>query len=113
VPADATWAVLRMWTRDAERGGRFLVHTMQLLPRRSCRSHETQKMLSLTAEAPTVLPFQLTVSHCYLLLFFLVLSLILSPFLRSCFSFSLVLSYSVSFLWSCLLFSIFFWSFLL
>ncbi|XP_013176640.1 PREDICTED: tripeptidyl-peptidase 2 [Papilio xuthus] len=57
-PADATWAVLRLSTAERERSGRFLVHTMQLLPQRSCRSHETHKLLNVTAEAPTYLPFQ-------------------------------------------------------
>ncbi|XP_068626596.1 tripeptidyl-peptidase 2 [Battus philenor] len=58
-PPEATWAVLRLSTSDRERSGRFLVHTMQLLSHRSCRSHETQKMVNVTAEAPTLLPFQL------------------------------------------------------
>ncbi|XP_075977565.1 tripeptidyl-peptidase II [Anticarsia gemmatalis] len=57
VPPEATWGVLRISTADAEKTGRFLVHTMQLLPRQSCRCHETQKMLNVCAEAPTVLPF--------------------------------------------------------
>ncbi|XP_059046932.1 tripeptidyl-peptidase 2 [Achroia grisella] len=57
-PNGATWGVLKMWTSDQEKTGRFLVHTMQLLPRRSCRCHETQKMVNVTGEAPTLLPFQ-------------------------------------------------------
>ncbi|CAH0592745.1 unnamed protein product [Chrysodeixis includens] len=59
VPPEATWGVLRISTDDKEKTGRFLVHTMQLLPKRSCRCHETQKMINVNAEAPTVLPFQL------------------------------------------------------
>lgn len=62
VPRGATWGVVRLRTRSAGSAGRFLVHCMQLLPRRSCRSHETQKMLNVTAEAPAVLPFQVVVS---------------------------------------------------
>lgn len=62
VPPEATWGVLRISTDDKEKTGRFLVHTMQLLPKRSCRCHETQKMINVNAEAPTVLPFQLVVS---------------------------------------------------
>ncbi|XP_063827389.1 tripeptidyl-peptidase 2 [Ostrinia nubilalis] len=58
VPPDATWGVLKMWTREQDKTGRFLVHAMQILPRRSCRCHETQKMLNVTTDAPTVLPFQ-------------------------------------------------------
>ncbi|KAJ8735983.1 hypothetical protein PYW08_006639 [Mythimna loreyi] len=59
VPPEATWGILRISTEDKEKTGRFLVHTMQLLPKKSCRSHETQKMITVTAEAPTFLPFQL------------------------------------------------------
>ncbi|XP_052750158.1 tripeptidyl-peptidase 2 [Galleria mellonella] len=57
-PQGATWGVLKMWTTDHNNSGRFLVHTMQLLPRRSCRCHETQKMVNVSSEAPTLLPFQ-------------------------------------------------------
>ncbi|XP_022822336.1 tripeptidyl-peptidase 2 isoform X2 [Spodoptera litura] len=58
VPPEATWGVLKISTEDKEKTGRFLIHTMQLLPKKSCRCHETQKMINVTAEAPTVLPFQ-------------------------------------------------------
>ncbi|KAG6441933.1 hypothetical protein O3G_MSEX002060 [Manduca sexta] len=58
-PTEATWGVLKISTEDKEKTGRFLVHTMQILPRRSCRSHEMQKMVNVTAEAPTVLHFPL------------------------------------------------------
>ncbi|CAH2050950.1 unnamed protein product, partial [Iphiclides podalirius] len=44
---------------DVERTGRFLVHAMQLLPQRSCRASETQKMLNVSAEAPALVHFQL------------------------------------------------------
>lgn len=71
VPVEATWGVVRLSTRDAQGGGgRFLVHCMQLAPRRSCRDHETQKMLVLTADSPAVLPFQLLVTHYFLLFCF-------------------------------------------
>ncbi|XP_026317866.1 tripeptidyl-peptidase 2 isoform X2 [Hyposmocoma kahamanoa] len=59
-PQEATWGVLRMTTEDKETTGRFLVHAMQILPKKSCRCHETQKLLNVNAEAPTVLPFQIT-----------------------------------------------------
>uniref|UniRef100_A0A2A4JXG6 Uncharacterized protein n=1 Tax=Heliothis virescens TaxID=7102 RepID=A0A2A4JXG6_HELVI len=58
-PQDATWAVLKISTESKEKTGRFLIHTMQLLPKRSCRCHEMQKMINVTAEIPTVLPFQI------------------------------------------------------
>ncbi|CAG9796314.1 unnamed protein product [Diatraea saccharalis] len=58
VPPEATWGVLKISTEEKDKTGRFLVHTMQMLPRRSCRCHETQKMINVTSEAPTLLPFQ-------------------------------------------------------
>lgn len=62
VPPEATWGVLKMATEDKEIVGRFLVHVMQLLPRKSCKSQETQKMLSVSNEVPTLLPFGVVVS---------------------------------------------------
>ncbi|KAH9635138.1 hypothetical protein HF086_000859 [Spodoptera exigua] len=58
VPPEATWGVLKISTEDKEKTGRFLIHTMQLLPKRSCRCHETQKMINVTSEAPASLHFQ-------------------------------------------------------
>ncbi|CAK1540376.1 unnamed protein product [Leptosia nina] len=68
-PLEATWGVLKVsLVQDnqgghsataGEAGGRFLVHCMQLAPLRSCRTHETHKMISITNEAPTLLPFQI------------------------------------------------------
>ncbi|XP_047041044.1 tripeptidyl-peptidase 2 [Helicoverpa zea] len=58
-PQEATWAVLKISTESKEKTGRFLIHTMQLLPKRSCRCHEMQKMINVTAETPTILPFQI------------------------------------------------------
>ncbi|CAF4861656.1 unnamed protein product [Pieris macdunnoughi] len=60
-PLEATWGVLKMSLagNNGEVSGRFLVHCMQLAPQRSCRTHETHKMLAITSEAPTLLPFQL------------------------------------------------------
>ncbi|GBP73480.1 Tripeptidyl-peptidase 2 [Eumeta japonica] len=58
VPLEATWGVLKIITEDKEKFGRFLIHTMQILPRRSCRSHENQKLVTVNSEAPTLLPFR-------------------------------------------------------
>lgn len=54
--------MLKITTEDKEKTGRFLIHAMQILPKKSCRCHETQKLLNVNAEAPTILPFQITVS---------------------------------------------------
>ncbi|XP_047985175.1 tripeptidyl-peptidase 2 [Leguminivora glycinivorella] len=56
-PLEATWGVLKLTTKDKELTGRFLIHTMQLLPHESCRAHETQKMISVSAESPAIHPF--------------------------------------------------------
>ncbi|XP_050669652.1 tripeptidyl-peptidase 2 [Leptidea sinapis] len=59
-PQEATWGVVRARVVEGgEQGGRFLVHVMQLAPRRSCRSHETHKMITLAGDATQALPFQL------------------------------------------------------
>ncbi|CAK1602567.1 unnamed protein product [Parnassius mnemosyne] len=59
VPAEATWAVVRLSTSERARSGRFLLHCVQLLPQRSCRAHEAHRMLSLAADAPALMPLQL------------------------------------------------------
>lgn len=63
-PPEATWGVIRISSNsEKENIGRFLVHTMQLLPRKSCRSHETQKLINISSEAPAVLPFKVIGGH--------------------------------------------------
>lgn len=62
VPLEATWGVVRITRRGGESGARFLVHAMQLAPRRSCRAHDTHRMLVLAPLAPASAPFRLLVS---------------------------------------------------
>lgn len=60
VPHGATWAVLRMRSSDKNREnliGKFFVHTMQILPRMSCRAMETMKILPVNSENETTLHF--------------------------------------------------------
>ncbi|XP_034831010.1 tripeptidyl-peptidase 2 [Maniola hyperantus] len=59
VPLEATWGVVRIQRRSGESGARFLVHAMQLAPRRSCRAHDTHRMLALAPLAPVAAPFKL------------------------------------------------------
>lgn len=61
-PAGATWGVLRLVRRGGEAAARFLVHAMQLAPRRSCRAHDTHRLLALAQHAPAVAPFRVLVS---------------------------------------------------
>ncbi|XP_005174861.1 tripeptidyl-peptidase 2 [Musca domestica] len=61
VPPKATWAVLRMRSTDKNRDkdvGKFFVHTVQLLPKSSCRVLETMKILSVNSENETTLAFK-------------------------------------------------------
>ncbi|XP_053683189.1 tripeptidyl-peptidase 2 [Sabethes cyaneus] len=59
VPKNATWAVLEMISTDKNDsvGGKFLIHTMQILPMRFCKAMETQKILPVNSAATTVYPF--------------------------------------------------------
>ncbi|XP_041975200.1 tripeptidyl-peptidase 2 [Aricia agestis] len=59
VPDRATWGTLTIRYRGGEAGARFLVHAMQLQPRRSCRALDTNKMLALDRDAPTQMHFRL------------------------------------------------------
>ncbi|XP_047544698.1 tripeptidyl-peptidase 2 [Vanessa atalanta] len=59
VPLEATWGVVRIHRRGGESCARFLVHAMQLAPRRSCRAHDTHRLLALAPHAPAVAPFRL------------------------------------------------------
>lgn len=47
--------------RDKE-VGKFFVHTMQVLPKSSCRTLETMKILSVNAENETTLAFKVQVN---------------------------------------------------
>ncbi|KAI9577908.1 hypothetical protein GQX74_015182 [Glossina fuscipes] len=61
VPPRATWAVLRMRSTDKICGkdvGKFFVHTVQLLPKSSCRVLETMKLLTVNSENETTLAFK-------------------------------------------------------
>ncbi|XP_067632305.1 tripeptidyl-peptidase 2 isoform X2 [Eurosta solidaginis] len=60
VPNRATWAVLRINATDKNREndfGKFFVHTMQILPKSSCRLLETMKILAIKPENETTLHF--------------------------------------------------------
>lgn len=60
VPKYATWAVLEMISTDTNDtvGGKFLIHTMQILPMKYCKAQETQKILPVNCVSTTVHPFK-------------------------------------------------------
>ncbi|XP_055608253.1 tripeptidyl-peptidase 2 isoform X1 [Uranotaenia lowii] len=60
VPKHATWAVLEMISTDANDtvGGKFLIHTMQIMPMKNCKAQEKQKILPVNSVTTTVHPFQ-------------------------------------------------------
>jgi tripeptidyl-peptidase II len=60
VPRNATYAVLEMMSADAKDkvGGKFLVHTMQIVDQRFCKFMETAKILPVNGENVTSHPFK-------------------------------------------------------
>lgn len=62
VPSNATYAVLEMNSADQKDkvGGKFLVHTMQIIDQRFCKYMETEKILPVNGEGVTSHPFKCT-----------------------------------------------------
>lgn len=60
VPSNATYAVLEMNSADPKdkTGGKFLVHTMQIIDQRFCKFMETAKILPVNGEGITSHPFK-------------------------------------------------------
>lgn len=60
VPHNATYAVLEMISADPNNkvGGKFLVHTMQIVDQRFCKFMETAKILPVNGEGTTSHPFK-------------------------------------------------------
>lgn len=60
VPSNATHAVLEMTSADPKDqvGGKFLVHTMQIIDQRFCKYMETAKVLPVTGDTITSHPFK-------------------------------------------------------
>ncbi|KAL1492743.1 hypothetical protein ABEB36_010950 [Hypothenemus hampei] len=55
VPDSATWAVLKLTSN--EDNGRFVIHTMQSLPRQHCKALETIKNVSVSSKSETIVSF--------------------------------------------------------
>ncbi|CAG9800674.1 unnamed protein product [Chironomus riparius] len=60
VPNNATYGVLEMISADSKDkvGGKFLVHTMQIIDQRYCKHMETAKILPVNGEVMTLHPFK-------------------------------------------------------
>lgn len=55
VPKMATWAILKL--SSDEDTGRYVIHTMQALPRQHCKILETNKTVAITSKLDTYIPF--------------------------------------------------------
>lgn len=60
IPPNATYGVLEMISADSKDkvGGKFLVHTMQIIEHRYCKHMETAKILPVNGEVATYHPFK-------------------------------------------------------
>lgn len=56
VPNRATWAVLKLTSN--EDSGRFVIHTMQYLPRQRCKALESEKNIAVTSKTDSYVSFQ-------------------------------------------------------
>lgn len=55
VPKMATWAVLKLGA--VKNTGRYVIHTMQLVPRQNCKALQTNKTVAVSTELDTLIPF--------------------------------------------------------
>lgn len=55
VPKMATWAVLKLGSDEDT--GRYVIHTMQVVPRQHCKVLETNKTVAITSKLDTYIPF--------------------------------------------------------
>ncbi|XP_066157913.1 tripeptidyl-peptidase 2 isoform X2 [Euwallacea fornicatus] len=56
VPSSATWALLKL--NSNEDNGRFVIHTMQCLPRQHCKALETLKNVPVNSKTETCISFE-------------------------------------------------------
>ncbi|XP_018328349.1 tripeptidyl-peptidase 2 [Agrilus planipennis] len=57
IPENATWAVFRMSCLDSNCNGKFVLHCIQLIPKRSCKSLETNKAITISNNTENVQSF--------------------------------------------------------
>lgn len=58
VPHFATWAMLKLSSPDPNADGRFVVHTMHILPKLSCKTLECNKAITVNSNIDSVMCFQ-------------------------------------------------------
>ncbi|XP_058054982.1 tripeptidyl-peptidase 2 isoform X1 [Anopheles bellator] len=65
VPKYATWAIVEMISADPSDavGGKFFLHTLQVLPQKYCKAMELQKILPVNGMAPTIQPVKVVEDH--------------------------------------------------
>lgn len=65
VPNNASWAVLRLRSHDTVKStqAKFLIHTMQILPHKFCKTYDTQKILPVSSENDTLHYFRVEVNE--------------------------------------------------
>uniref|UniRef100_A0A182IWH8 Tripeptidyl-peptidase 2 n=1 Tax=Anopheles atroparvus TaxID=41427 RepID=A0A182IWH8_ANOAO len=65
VPKYATWAVIDLISADPNDavGGKFFLHTLQILPMKYCKARELQKILPVNGTAPTIQPVMVVGDH--------------------------------------------------
>ncbi|XP_035787655.1 tripeptidyl-peptidase 2-like [Anopheles albimanus] len=65
VPQHATWASIELISADPNDavGGKFFLHTLQILPMKFCKEMELQKILPVNGTAPTIQPVMVTGDH--------------------------------------------------
>lgn len=57
VPDLATWAVIKLRSKDPQVGGHFVVHCMQILPKQSCKTSEINKHITVSSNNDCVHSF--------------------------------------------------------
>lgn len=63
VPNNASWAVVKLRSTDTVKStqAKFLVHTMQIIPQKFCKTFDTQKILPVSPENDTLHHFRVEV----------------------------------------------------
>lgn len=68
VPEEVTWATIRLRAQEPNQSGRFVVHCIQLRPKKTCKTIEYHKMVNVCAEAEATLSFQVKVRLCFIIM---------------------------------------------
>jgi len=58
VPDECTWAIVRLKSPELDQFGRFIIHCIQLRPKRNTNTLEFHKMVTISNQSETTLSFQ-------------------------------------------------------